>query len=331
MAEYKGVLICGELIEKRLASITKELLGVGRKLADDLGEELSVLLMGSDVDNAAKEAIVYGANKVYVAGQPLLDNYHCDTYAEIATNMCGEIAPSIFLLGQTDMGRDIAPRIAARLKVGLAVDCVGLRIDPDTKLLIQTRPVYGGNALAEVVSLTHPQMATVRAKSMSPLEPDESRQGESIPVKAEADIETMKIKLVERIKQPIEGVKLEDADAVVAGGAGIGSAENFAMLEELAKLLRGAVAASRVPCQEGWVSQSIEIGQTGKIVTPNIYIAIGISGAVQHVAGCLGSKCIVAVNKDPDANIFKAADFGIVADYKEALPAFIKKYKELID
>lgn len=330
MAEYHGVLICGELGETRLTSISKELLGIGRKLADDLEEELSILLMGSNLSDATKEAIAYGADKVYIADEAVLDNYHCDTYTETATNLCKEISPSIFLLGQTDIGRDIAPRIAARLKVSLAVDCVGLRIEPDTKLLVQTRPVYGGNALAEMVSLTWPQMTTVRAKSMSPLEPNESRQGEIISVKTKIDAGLMKIKSIEKVKQQVEGVRLEDAEVVVAGGAGIGSAENFAMLEELARLLNGAIGASRVPCQEGWVPQSVEIGQTGKIITPALYIAIGISGAVQHIAGCLGSKCIVAVNKDPDANILKVADFGIIADYKEALPAFIGKCKELI-
>jgi len=329
--DNKGILLCGETTEGKLALITLQLLGIGRKLADELGEELSILLMGSGIAGLGQEAIVLGSDKAYVADDPLLDSYNSDAYTYVAANLCQQISPSILLLGQTDVGRDLAPRLAGRLKTGLAMDCTALAIDHETRLLNRTRPVYGGNADATVISKTaHPQMATIRIGVMTPAERDNSRQGEVITLDGAVDPAAVKVKVIERVKEEGEGVRLEDADVVVSGGRGMGSAENFKALWELARLLGGAVGATRVACDEEWVPASIQIGQTGKVVSPKLYIAIALSGAMQHIAGCSGSKYIVAINKDPEANIFKVASLGTVGDWKEALPAFTKKLEELL-
>ena len=224
----------------------------------------------------------------------------------------------------------MAPRLAFRLGTSLSMDCIELSIDPGTKLLQQTRPVYGGNARATFTSETFPQMATVRKKAMSPLEPNESRKGEIIPLKIELDPAKVRTKVLETVKEEVTGVKLEDAQAIVAGGRGIGSPDGFKQLEELAKALKGAVGASRPPCDNKWVPDTMQVGLTGKIVTPELYIAVGVSGASQHLAGCSGAKNIIAINKDPEANIFREARFGVVGDWKQVLPAFSEKVKELL-
>lgn len=331
MSEHRDVLIFGELVNGGLASITVELLGGGRRLADDLGESLSILLMGSGVDKVAKDAIACGADKVYVVDHSSITECSSDLYTDVVTKVCQQLLPTVFLLGQTDIGRDIAPRIAVRLNTALTTDCVALRFDAVTKLLIRTRPVYGGNALAEMVSASRPQMATVRAKSMAPALRDESRQGNIVPVKVEVAPSVVKSQLTNMVRDETAGQKLEEAEVIVCGGAGIGGAEGFNQLRELAGILKGAVGATRVPCHEGWVPLNLTIGQTGKVVNPELFISIGASGAVQHLAGCLGAKYIVAINKDPEANIFKVANFGIVADYKEALPSFIDECHKLVN
>ena len=331
MAEYKGILVCGEVEDKAITRITKELLGGGRQLADSLGEELGILLLGSEFGDTGKEAITFGADKAYIVGHSLLASYHSDAYTTVVTRVCQQLNPFILLLGQTDMGRDLAPRLASKLGGGLSTGCTELGIDPETRLLMQTRPVYGGNANAVYVTRSvRPQIATVRPRSMRELGADDSRQGEIIPLEIEVDSSVMRYKVVERVKEEAEGVKLEDADVVVAGGRGIGSKENFDVIRDLAKLLGGAVGATMPPCEDGWVPSSFQIGQTGKVIGPNLYIAVAISGAVQHIVTCLDSKSIVAINKDPEASIFKVADYGVVEDYKEVLPAFMEKCRELM-
>lgn len=331
MADYKGVLVCGECVEGKLSSITLELLGIGRKLADELGEELSAVLMGEQVGAVAGEVIPFGADKVYVLEHPLLKDYLTDPYVAVMERLCQQVMPNILLMGQTSMGRDLAPRLAFRLGTGLATDCLELSIDPETKLMLQTRPVYGGNALAVVVcEQTRPQIATVRAKCMSPLERDDSRKGEVIAFEAGIDPSTVRGRFLERVKEEVEGVKLEDAEVVVCGGRGIGGPENFAQIKELAKLLSGAVGATRPPCDSGWVPATLQVGLTGKIVTPTLYIGIALSGSSQHLSGCSGAKNIIVINKDPDANIFKVAHYGVVADCRKVLPPFIQKCKELL-
>jgi len=330
MDNHKGVLVCGEIADEKLAPVTIELIGLGRKLADELGEQSSVLLMGSKAGGLAQEAIAYGADNVYVAEDSLLDHYNSDAYTQIAANLCQQVLPSIMLLGHTDIGLDLAPRLNGRLGGGLAMDCIALSIDPATKLLASTRPVFGGNAHATMVSKSaRPQMATIRPKTVPPAARDASRQGQVIPVEGKLDPAAIKVKVVERIKEQADGVKLEDAEVVVSGGRGIGGAQNFGMLQELANVLGGAVGATRPACDEGWAPARLQVGQSGKSVSPKLYIAVGLSGAMAHIAGCLGSKVIVAINKDKDANIFSVAHFGVVADYKQILPALTAKLKEL--
>ena len=329
--DSKGVLVCGEIAEGKLAPITIELLGVGRKLADELGEDLSVLFMGGTIGDLGQEAIAYGADNVYVAEDSLLEHYNSDAYTDVAANLCKKVLPSIMLLGHTDIGCDLAPRLNGRLGGGLAMESMALSIDPANKLLVSTRPVFGGNAHATVVSQSaRPQMATIRAKTVPPAERDESRQGKVMPVEDKIDPAAINVKVVDRIKEEVEGIKLEDAEVVVAGGRGMGSAEDFGKLRELADVLGGAVGATRVACDEGWAAVTLQVGQSGKVVSPKLYIAVGLSGAMAHIAGCLGSKYVVAINKDKEANIFNVAHFGIVADHKEVLPALIAKFKELL-
>jgi electron transfer flavoprotein alpha subunit len=287
-------------------------------------------LMGGKARSLGQETIAYGAENVYIAEDSLLDDYNSDAYTQVAADLCRKVLPSIVLLGHTDVGYDLAPRLNGRLGGGLAMDCLALAIDPATKLMGSTRPVFGGNAHATVVSKSaRPQMATLRLKIVPPAERDDARQGQVIPVEGKIDPSALKVKVVERIKEEVEGVKLEDAEVVVSGGRGIGSAQNWEMIRELARVLGAAVGATRPACDEGWAPVTLQVGQSGKVVSPKLYIAVALSGAMSHIAGCLGSKVIVAINKDKEANIFNVAHFGIVADYKEVLPALTAKLKEL--
>ncbi len=330
MAENKGVMVYGEMVEGKLSSIATELLGCGRRLADELKEELLCVLVGDKLGEVSQKAIAYGADKVYTTEDPLLKEYQTDSYVAVLEKAVKDVLPRILLLGQTSVGRDLAPRLAFRLGVSLAMDCIELSVDPRTKLLQQTRPVYGGNARATFTAETLPQMATVRQKAMSPLEPNESRKGEITAIKVELDPAKIRTKVLDTVKEEVAGIKLEDAQAIVAGGRGIGGPEGFKQLEELAKVLKGAVGASRPPCDNKWVPDTIQVGLTGKIVTPELYIAVAVSGASQHLAGCSGAENIIAINKDPEANIFKEARFGVVGDWKQVLPAFTEKVKELL-
>jgi len=288
------------------------------------------VLVGSDITGLGKEAIASGADKVYEVDDPLLKDYQTDSYVIVMEKVVKQAMPQVLILGQTSVGRDLAPRLAFRLDTTAAMDCVQLAIDPSSKQLLQTRPVYGGNALATFTSTSYPQIATVRAKAMSPLKPDASRKGETITIKAELDPSAIRTKVLEKVPEEVAGIKLEDAEVVVAGGRGIGSADGFKQLEELAKVLKGAVGATRPPCDNEWVPDTLQVGLTGKIVTPDLYIGVALSGASQHITGCSGAKSIVAINKDPEANIFKVAHFGVVEDWKKVLPAFTEKVKELL-
>lgn len=330
MADNKGVLVIGDIIEGKLAGITTELLGAGRKLAGELGEGLSLALLGSGIKDLAKEGVAFGADKVYVIDDALLADYQADAYVAAAQKLVQETSPAVILMGQTSMGRDLAPRLAFRLGTAVAMDCVELAADPASKALLMTRPVYGGNARAIFTTEARPQVATVRSKSMTALPRDDSRKGEIVDFAAGLDPSVVKAKFVQKVKEEVVGVKLEDAPVVIGGGRGIGTAEGFKQLEELARMLKGAVGATRPAVDNGWVPSTIQVGLTGKIVTPDLYIAVALSGSSQHMAGCSGSKTIVAINKDPEANIFREAGFGIVGDWKQALPAFMDKVKELL-
>lgn len=331
MTDYKGVLICGELIKGKITTITKELLTTGRRISNDLSQSLSFLLIGQNTQEAANEAIFLGADRIYTARCTPFAQSSPDRYLAIINRALKQIEASIILFGQTDMGRDIAPRLAARLGASVCLDCVNLAIDPETKLLLQTKPVYGGNAMAVWTSLDHqPQVITMRPRAAAAAKPDTSRQGQIMPVTVDVDDSMIKSKLVETVEDETKGIRLEEAKVIVAGGGGIGSSQGFRLIEELAQILGAAIGISRVPCDEGWMPPGLEIGQTGHIVSPELYIAVGISGAPQHLAGCSASKFIVAINTDAEAHIFKEADFGIIGDYRKALPPLIEKCKVLL-
>ncbi|UCC17516.1 MAG: electron transfer flavoprotein subunit alpha/FixB family protein, partial [Dehalococcoidales bacterium] len=307
-----------------------ELLGCGKKLADASGQELAAVLVGSEVSTYANEAAAYGADKVYVVEDVLLADYQAEPYVAAIEKVATEVTPAIILMGHTSTGSDLAPRLANRLKTKAVLDCVALEIDSSTNRMLQTKPVYGGNAQAIFVTNTDPQIVTVRAKSMAPLEKDDSRQAEVVNVTADLDASMMHTRITGKVKEDVEGIKLEDAVVVVAGGRGIGSDAGFKQLEELAAILKGAVGGTRPACDAGWISDKSQIGLTAKIVSPELYIAVGISGASQHMAGCSGSRTIVALNKDPEANIFRMAHYGVVGDWKTVIPSFLAKVKELV-
>ncbi len=326
----KGVLVFGELAGGQLTSVTAELLGAGRCLANDLGEELAAVFLGKDLGNGPAQAVSWGADKVYVVDNPLLEAFQADPFVAAMDQVCKQVQPSILLMGQTNVGRTLAPRLAFRLGTGLAMDCVELGIDKASRTMLATRPVYGGNARATYnCPKARPQMATVRPKAVSAVPQDNNRKGQVTPIAVKLDASVVKAKVVQRVKQEASGVKLEDAEVVVSGGRGLGGPDGFKQLEELAKTLKGAVGATRAACDAGWVPSTIQVGLTGKVVSPNLYIAVALSGSSQHMAGCSGSKTIVAINKDPEANIFKEARFGVVGDYKQVVPALIQKVKEL--
>ena len=325
------IFIVGEIFKGRVDSITAELLSIGRKLSKELGNELSSVFVGSRITEAAGEAIALGADKAYIIDSPLFEDYLTDSYVAALERLCKQTMPEILLLGQTSMGKDLAPSLAFRLQTGVTLDCVGLFIDPKTKLLNKIKPVYGGNALAIYVSETgHPQMATIRPKTIAPSDQDSSRKGEIIAFDPKLGTSDIRTRLIGKKETEIEGVRLADADVVVCGGRGLGGPEPYRQLEELARILHGAVGSSRPPCDNGWVPSHYQIGLTGELVSPDLYIGIAVSGSSQHLAGVLGSKNIVAINKNSKANIFRVAKYGAVGDYEDILPSFIAKCKELL-
>ena len=336
MADYKNILVCGEITDGELANITTELLGCGRNFADELNEELICFLASDSVGEASKEAIAFGADKVYTIEDPLLKDYQADAYMQVIEKLIKELSPRIVLIGETSMGRDLSPRLAFRFEAGLTTDCIELAIDPDSKLLLQTRSVFGGIAEAVYTCELMPQIASVRQKTMSPIERDESRSGEVISFDATIDSSKVRTKISDMIKEEITGIQLEDAAVVIGGGRGIGAPEPFTTsLQDLADVFTkggfpSAVGASRPACDSGWLPASLQVGLTGKIIAPDLYIAIGISGASQHITGVSGSKTVVAINRDPDAYIFKVANFGIVDRYENILPALTEKLQELL-
>ena len=325
-----GVLVIGELQGDALQSITGELLAAGRKLGDALGEEVGVALLNGG-DAAAHDAIALGADKAYLVRDAALADMQLDAQVAALEKACAETQPSVVLIGRTLAGRDVGPRLAFRLGVGLAQDCLEVSADAGGRVSA-VRPVYGGNALARVTFPdANPQMVVLRAKAYEPLEADAARSGEVVELQPNLDPSVVKARLVETVTQEAEGVRLEDAGIVVGGGRGLGGPEPFDMLEDLAKLLGGAVGASRAVCDAGWLDHSYQVGLTGKTITPDLYITVGISGASQHMAGCSASKHIVAINRDADANIFKSSSFGVVGDWKSVLPSFIETVRELVD
>lgn len=332
LSAYKGIWVFAEQHAGHTQSVAYELIAEARKLAQDLKEEVSAVLLGAgDLKAQAKELIEYGADKVYVVSDPHLKNYLTEPYTDVISDMISRYKPEIFLLGATTTGRDLASRIAARIRVGLTADCTGLDIDPEKKIIRQTRPAFGGNIMATIISPNYrPQMSTVRPKVFKKLAKDTSRKGEIVEVKSKISEKSLRTKLIEIIQSTEKKVNLAEAEIIVSGGRGIGCAENFKMIQELADTIGGAVGASRATVDAGWISQFHQVGQTGKTVSPKLYVACGISGAIQHLAGMSSSDIVIAINKDPYAPIFNVATYGIVGDVLEVVPALTKKFKELL-
>ena len=330
MADGTGVLIIGDASGGGLASTTLELLAAGQNVASGLGEELSVALLGDTLDVAAQQAISHGAQKVYAVNHPLLAEYQIDLHLAALEALCKETSPRVVLIARTDEGRELGPRLAFRLGVGMAQDCLEVSVDAAEKRLLANRPVYGGNAIAVVSCNQTPQIAAIRPKAYEPAEADSSRQGEVVSFPVELDASQARTRVVDTVIEEAEGVKLEDARVVISGGRGLGGPEPFVHLEELAKVMGGAVGASRAAVDSGWVPSNYQVGLTGKTITPDLYITVAISGASQHMAGCSGAKVIVAINKDAAANIFKEARYGVVGDWESVLPALTAAVRELI-
>ena len=324
----KEVMIYIELYEGGLHASARELATLARRLADELGGVASAILLGSGVADLATDLIAQGIDKVYVADDPQFQNYQAEAHTAAVEQVCRDADPEILLISHTLYGRDLAPRLALRLKTAVTTDCVEFKVVPDSKRLLVTRPVYGAKAMADFAIGGRPQLVTVRRKVVSPAEKDEARTGQTIPVEIKIDPAQLRVKYVERVKEEAVGPKLEDAEVVISGGRGIGSAENFKRLEELAKILGGAVGASRAAVDNGWVPSTQQVGLSGVMVAPRLYIAIGISGSSQHLAGCASSQYIVGINTDPDAPIFTRARYGIVADYKQVLPTIVQLLSE---
>jgi len=327
---YKGVWAFAEQNDGKIMNVGLELLGVGRELADALDVPLSAAFLGSEISDKAQQLIHCGADQVYLIDHPLLKNYQTDIYTKAMVSLIDRFFPEVVLFGATSMGRALAPRIAARIQTGLTADCTELSIDTEKKLLVQTRPAFGGNLMATIISPNHrPQMATVRPNVMKRLEPQTSREGKVIEVKdVTLQAEDIYTKILEIVHDDVTAVNLQEADIIVSGGRGLGKAENFSLIQELADTIGGAVGASRATVDAGWIPSYHQVGQTGKTVHPKLYIACGISGAIQHLIGMQTSDNIIAINKDPEAPIFNVATYGVVADLFDIVPALTKVFRE---
>lgn len=327
-----GILVFGEMSQSGLGSVTGELLGVARSLSAKTGDEVAVALLSDSVGGGAGESIALGADRVYRVESALLSEPQIDAHLEAFSQVVNQTEPAIVLIGRTPLGRDVGPRLAFRLGVAVAQDCVEVSVDADTGRVVAIRPVYGGNAMSRV-SFTgdSTQVVLVRPKTFEALEPDTTRNGEIEDFPVNLDESAIRARLVETVTQQAEGVRLEDASIVVSGGRGLGGPEPFDELRNLSQILGGALGASRAACDAGWIDHSHQVGLTGKTITPDLYITVGISGASQHMAGCSASKNIVAINRDEDANIFKSATYGVVDDWNKILPSFIETVRELRD
>jgi electron transfer flavoprotein alpha subunit len=329
MPDENGVLVIAEAGDDgELAPISAELMGIGRRLADESSSRLTAVLPGSGVERLAEQLGQLGADVVYVADGASLASYEGEAYTHVAQEAVKQASPAIVLAGQTQSGRDLAARLAFRLETGVATDCTQLRLEAGE--LVMTKPVFGGSALADYVCPdSRPQMATIRPRAFEAAEPQGGRQAEIVRL----DISGFeaRAKVLDTVKETATaGPQLKDAKVVVSGGRGLGGPENWHVVEELAEPLGAAVGATRAVTDAGWVPPSLQVGLTGVTITPDLYITVAVSGAVQHIAGCSGARNVVAINKDPEANIFKHARYGVVGDWKEVLPAFTSKVRELV-
>lgn len=327
-SKYKGVWVFAEQKKGEIAPVVFELLGKGRDLADQLQTELTAVLLGNGIKDLAQELIYFGADKVIVAEDEKLENFLDLPYAKALTELALKYKPEIIISGASVMGRSFIPRVAVQLETGLTADCTGLEIDDNTGNLHQTRPAFGGNIMATIVTPNHlPQMATVRHKVMDPLPKDENRKGDIIEEKIDFEDFKDDSEYLGFEKDETQTVNLTEANFVISGGRGLKKKENFALLEELANKIDAAVGASRAAVDAEWIPYPHQVGQTGKTIKPTVYLAVGISGAIQHLAGMQSADYIIAINKDPDAPIFKIADLGLVGDLFEVIPQVTKKLK----
>lgn len=340
LEEYKGVFIYAQQIDNELSSIAFELIGKAKELAADLDTDVTAVLLGYQVKGLADELGAYGADKVIVVDDPALETYRTEPYAQALAAVINEYKPDVMLVGATAIGRDLGPTVSARVATGLTADCTKLEIGdfPLTSVgnqpqkhnqLLMTRPAFGGNTIATIACPDNrPQMATVRPGVMQKLEPVEGRKAEVIEFAPELVENNKYVEIMEVVKAVGSVENIMDAKILVSGGRGVGSKENFAILQELADVLGGMVSCSRAVVENGWLAQDYQVGQTGKTVRPQIYFAIGISGAIQHVAGMEESDLIIAINKDEDAPIFEVADYGIVGDLNKIVPMLTAALKE---
>ena len=323
------VLVLGELNQDNsLDAVTGELIAAARQISDDVG----VALLGTGVEGPAEQVVSLGASAVYTVDDPALAGPEIDPKVTALTEVCNQVGPEVVLIGKTQDGREIGPRVAFRLGAGLAQDCIRVGVDVDTGRVVATRPVYGGSAMA---TITFPgegvQAVVMRGRAYEAPEPDVSRTGDIVPISVDLSTSPNRVRNIRTVAQASEGVRLEDADIVVAGGRGLGGPEPFEVLQQLADVLGGAMGASRAACDAGWIDHSYQVGLTGRTIAPNVYISVGISGASQHMAGCSGAKHIVAINKDREANIFKDASYGVVGDWQAVIPSFMETVRDLVD
>ncbi|MCK4837800.1 MAG: electron transfer flavoprotein subunit alpha [Desulfobulbaceae bacterium] len=329
LADWTGVWVYAEFRDGRVAPVAFELLGAGRKLADQLGVPLSAVLLGSGLDNNAQDLVAYGADKVYQIDDPALTHFTDDAYANVFEDLIREHKPEIVLAGATAIGRSFIPRLATMLATGLTADCTALAIREEDGALMQTRPAFGGNIMATIeCSTSRPQMATVRPLVLKPNGRDDSRQGEIVKVTPDPARLLSRVKVLRSVREETNEVNINEADVLVAGGRGLDSEKGFEMIRELAGLLGGATAASRAAVDSGWVPYPHQVGQTGKTVCPKVYFACGISGAVQHMVGMQSSDTIIVINRDENAPIFDVATYGVVGDVFEVLPKLISRLQD---
>ncbi|MBM3250281.1 MAG: 4Fe-4S dicluster domain-containing protein [Candidatus Omnitrophica bacterium] len=329
--DYKGIWVFAEQKLGKAQSVSYELLGKARELADKLKCQVSAVFIGHNLKDQLDELIWHGADNIYLVEAPEIANFQDEPYTRILVELVKKYKPEILLCGATAIGRSLISRVAIKIKAGLTADCTGLDIDPEKKILLQTRPAFGGNIMATIISPNYrPQMATVRHKVFQPMQPDKHRKGKVIKEAFDAAVYESRTKLLDIVEEVETLVNLAEADIIVSGGRGMGGPENFKLLEELAHALGAAVGASRAAVDSGWMPYSHQVGQTGRTVAPKIYFACGISGQIQHLVGMQSSKIIVAINKDPEAPIFKVATYGIVGDLFQVIPSLTKKFKETL-
>lgn len=326
--DYKGIWVFIEQKNGKVQSVSYELLGKARELAKKLNCDVSGVLIGNNLKDQLDEVIWYGSDNIYLVEAPEIANFQDEPYTNILVRLIQKYKPEILLCGATSIGRSLISRVAINIKAGLTADCTGLDIEPDKKILLQTRPAFGGNIMATIISPNYrPQMATVRHKVMQPTAPDKHRKGKIIRESFESSVYLSRTKLLDIVEEIETLVNIAEADIIVSGGRGMGSKENFKILEELAHVLNAAVGSSRAAVDAGWMPYSHQVGQTGRTVAPKIYFACGISGQIQHLVGMSSSKIIVAINKDPEAPIFKVATYGIVGDLNQIIPGLTKQFK----